>query len=206
MSDATPPSAPAAPSRSVTELLVAYRDGEADAFERLLPLVYEHLRSVARAQLRRRGYHGGQTLSTTVLVHDAYFKLADSARLDVQDRAHFLSVAARAMRQVLVDHARRHNAQKRGGGAAHLDLDAAEIAVDDRADMLVALDEALARLATFSPRLARVVELRFFGGLTEEETARALDVTDRTVRRDWVKARAWLHAEIAAGAPEPAVS
>jgi RNA polymerase sigma factor (TIGR02999 family) len=192
-------SVPAAGSGSVTELLLAYRGGEPGAFGRLLPLVYEHLRSVARAQLRREARHraGMHTLSTTALVHEAYFKLADVSRLDVQDRAQFLAVAARAMRQVLVDHARRFRAEKRGGGAVHLDLDAAEVAVEERADVLVALDESLARLTKLSPRLAQVVELRFFGGLTEEEAAQVLGVTDRTVRRDWVKARAWLYTDMA---------
>lgn len=196
-----PPSASTPVPASVTELLLAHRGGEAGAFDRMLPLIYEHLRAVARAQLRREGRHraGTHTLSTTALVHEAYFKLADAVRLDVRDRAHFLAVAARAMRQVLVDHARRYRANKRGGGAAHVDLDATEVAVDERADVLVALDEALSRLTTFGPRLAQVVECRFFGGLTEEETAAALGVTDRTVRRDWVKARAWLHEELAAG-------
>ncbi len=203
-----PPATPSGPTdvpvppsgtASVTELLLAYRGGEPGAFGRLLPLVYEHLRSVARAQLRREARHraGMHTLSTTALVHEAYFKLADVTRLDVQDRAQFLAVAARAMRQVLVDHARRFRAEKRGGGAVHLDLDAAEVAVEERADVLVALDESLARLAALSPRLAQVVELRFFGGLTEEEAAQALGVTDRTVRRDWVKARAWLYTDMA---------
>jgi RNA polymerase sigma factor (TIGR02999 family) len=197
------PDAPAV--GSVTALLLAYRDGEQAALERLLPLVYEHLRTVARAQLRReaRARAGAHTLSTTALVHEAYFKLADAARLDVADRAQFLGVAARAMRQVLVDHARRFRAQKRGGGAAHLDLDDANVAVEERADMLVALDESLARLAALNPRLAQVVEMRFFGGLTEEETAAALGVTDRTVRRDWVKARAWLHGDMAAHGSPP---
>lgn len=181
----------------VTELLRACRGGEADAHERLFALVYEHLRTIAHAQLRRE--REGHTLSTTALVHEAFFKLADPAQLEFRDRAHFLGVAARAMRQVLVDHARRHRASKRGSGAVALDLDAAEIAVEERADMLVALDEALTRLAALSPRLAQVVECRFFGGLTEEETAEALQVTARTVRRDWVKARGWLHEELAAG-------
>jgi RNA polymerase sigma factor (TIGR02999 family) len=200
---AAPPAAgasatPHAPG-SVTELLLAYRGGQQAALDELLPLVYEHLRTVARAQLRREARHraGAHTLSTTALVHEAYFKLADSARLDVADRAQFLGVAARAMRQVLVDHARRFRSQKRGGGVAHLDLDDANVAVEERADMLVALDESLARLAALNPRLAQVIEMRFFGGLTEEETAAALGVTDRTVRRDWVKARAWLHGDMA---------
>jgi RNA polymerase sigma factor (TIGR02999 family) len=179
----------------ITELLLAYHGGEQEAYDRLFPLVYEHLRAVAHAQLRRE--RGGHTLSTTALVHEAYLKLADVARLDVRDRAHFLGVAARAMRQVLVSYARRHRAEKRGGGLEPVDLDAAELAVEERAEVLIALDDALTRLAAMSPRLAQVVECRFFGGLTEEETAQVLGVAERTVRRDWVKARGWLHAELA---------
>ena len=179
----------------ITELLLAYRSGEQEAYDRLFPLVYEHLRAVAHAQLRRE--RAGHTLSTTALVHEAYLKLADLARLDVRDRAHFLGVAARAMRQVLVSYARGHRAEKRGGGLEPVDLDAAEVAVEERAEVLIALDEALTRLGALSPRLAQVVECRFFGGLTEEETAQVLGVAERTVRRDWVKARGWLHAELA---------
>ncbi|MCU0626426.1 MAG: sigma-70 family RNA polymerase sigma factor [Gemmatimonadaceae bacterium] len=202
-----PAAADASGSGEVTALLRAHRAGDATALDRVFPLVYEHLRHVARAQLRHdgRGRDGAHTLSTTALVHEAYFKLADQAQLDVHDRGHFLAIAARAMRQVLVDSARRHRAERRGGGAAHLDLDAAEIAVESRAETLVALDEALERLAQFGARLARVVELRFFGGLAEEEVARILGVTERTVRRDWVKARAWLHAELAPPAPDAPV-
>ena len=192
-----PPVAP--PRGEVTRLLLACRDGGEEAYGRVFPLVYEHLRAVARSQLRRE--RDGHTLSTTALVHEAWFKLADPSQLEIRDRAHFLAVAARAMRQVLVEHARRFRAHKRGAGAVHVALDDAEhargeIAVEEKADVLVALDEALGRLSAFSPRLAQVVECRFFGGLTEEETAAALDVTARTVRRDWVKARAWLHAEL----------
>ena len=178
----------------ITELLLAYSGGEQEAYDRLFPLVYEHLRAVAHAQLRRE--RGGHTLSTTALVHEAYLKLADVARLDVRNRAHFLAVAARAMRQVLVSYARRHAAEKRGGGLAPVDLGAAELAVEERAEVLIALDEALTRLGALSPRLAQVVECRFFGGLTEEETAQALGVAERTVRRDWVKARGWLFREL----------
>ena len=183
----------------VTALLRAHHAGDAHALGRVYALVYEHLRAVARAQLRREGRvrAGGHTLSTTALVHEAYLKLADPGRLDVRDRGHFLAVAARAMRQVLVEYARRHRAGKRGGGVAALALDDVQVAVEERAEELVALDEALGRLAALAERLARVVELRFFGGLSEEEIAAILGVTDRTVRRDWVKARAWLHAELA---------
>lgn len=190
---------PARPG-AVTSLLLAHREGDPDAYAQLFPMLYGHLREVAHAQLRReaRARVGAHTLSTTALVHEAWFKLAEPGRLELRDRAHFFGAAARAMRQVLVDHARRVGAAKRGAGAAAVELDAAQLAVEERADVLLALDEALERLAAMSPRLARVVELRFFGGLTEEEVGQVLEVTERTVRRDWVKARGWLQAEIAA--------
>ena len=193
----------------VTALLIAGRGGDHEAYARVFPLVYEHLRAVARAQLRRDVRHriGGHTLSTTAVVHEAWFRLADPSRLDVHDRSHFLAIAARAMRQVLVEHARRFRAVKRGGGVAPLELDAAgdagALAADERSEVLVALDEALVRLAAFSPRLAQVTECRYFGGLTEEETAEALGITARTVRRDWVKARAWLHTELTGDSTSP---
>lgn len=194
----------------MTALLLAGREGDREAYARVYSLVYEHLREVARAQRRRdvRAREGRHTLSTTAVVHEAWLRLADPARLDVRDRSHFLAIAARAMRQVLVQHARRFRAGKRGGGVRHLDvheLDALgqEVAADERSGILLALDAAVDRLATLNPRLAQVVECRWFGGLTEEETAAALGVTDRTIRRDWVKARAWLHAELSGAAPEP---
>ena len=194
----------------VTYLLRAGRGGDHEAYARAYALVYEHLRGVARAQRRRdaRARAGVHTLSTTAVVHEAWFRLADPERLDVRDRAHFLAIAARAMRQVLVEHARRFRADKRGGGAVHLNVDelaaiGRDVALEERSETLLSLDDALGRLGPFSPRLAQVVECRWFGGLTEDETAQALGVTDRTVRRDWVKARAWLHAELAAGGPQP---
>ncbi|MEJ2206408.1 MAG: sigma-70 family RNA polymerase sigma factor [Gemmatimonadota bacterium] len=191
---------PDGPDAGVTQLLLACRDGGAAALDRLFPILYERLRQVANAHLR--GGPEGSTVSTTALVHEAYVKLVDAERVDWRDRAHFLSLASRAMRQILIDHARKHRAQKRGGGRRRVDLDAVQIAVLERADTLVALDEALSSLSRSSPRLAQVVEHRFFGGLTEEETAQVLGVTDRTVRRDWIKARGWLHQELARGGLE----
>jgi RNA polymerase sigma factor (TIGR02999 family) len=136
----------------------------------------------------------GHSLSTTAQVHEAYLKLVDQRRSRVQDRAHFFAIAATAMRRILVDHARRHGAAKRGAGAKQVPLETVEgMAADDRADLLVALDEALRRLATLDARQAHVVECRFFGGLTEEETATALGTSARTVKRDWAKAKAWLY-------------
>lgn len=180
--------------RDITGLLVAWRAGDEAAFDRLFPLVYDELRSIAHRQLgRERSDH---TLGTTALVHEAYLKLVDQTRARLTDRAHFYAVAARAMRRILVDYARRHRALKRGGPAGQISLDDSGLPADQRADTLVALDEALTRLADVDPRVSQVVECRFFGGLTEEETAEALAVTARTVRRDWVKAKGWLRREL----------
>ena len=200
---------------AITEALLAMRDGHgsasadadsrADALERLITLVYPHLKRIARRQLR--GEREGHTLSTTGLVHEAYLRLVEHARADVGDRQQFFAIAARAMRRVLVDYARRHRALRRGGGVHAVTLDdgndasAAEVAATQRSDELIALDEALERLAAVDPRLGRVVECRFFAGLTEKETAEALDVDPRTVARDWVKARGWLYQELAANPP-----
>jgi RNA polymerase sigma-70 factor, ECF subfamily len=161
------------------------------ALERLFPLIYEELRAVAHRQLRRAGRD--HTLSTTALIHEAYLKMAGGAQPGPADRAHFLGIAARAMRQVLVDYARRYRAAKRGGGWERIELDDACGAIETQADTLLALDQALTRLSALGERLGRVVECRYFGGMTEEETAEALAVTTRTVRRDWVKARLWLY-------------
>ena len=185
---------PAVHPHAVTDALGALRAGAPDAMDRLVPLVYAELTRIAHRQLGLEAT--GHTLSTTALVHEAYLRLVDQRRAQWADRAHFFAVAAHAMRRVLVDHARRHRAMRRGGAhrqGVSLDalegVDVAALAVDDRADVLLALDDALDRLAAHDPRQARVVECRFFGGLTEAETAEALGVTPRTVARDWVKAR-----------------
>lgn len=174
-----------------------------EAAEDLFPKVYRELREIADRLLRREAV--GHTLQPTALVHEAWFKLAGPSAPAPVDRAHFLALAARAMRQVLVDHARRRHATKRGGPRV------ADLAIaDDRLglvlplDDLIALDDALTRLAANDERLARVVELRFFAGLSEDEVAGVLGVTTRTVQRDWVRARAWLHAELDTGDPAPA--
>ena len=175
----------------ITGLLLAWRAGDRGALDRLFPLVYEELRRIAHRQLgRERPDH---TLGTTALVHEAYMKLVDQTRAQWTDRAQFFAVAARAMRRILVDYARRHRALKRGGERERISLDDAALVAEERADTLIALDEALKRLSELEERLSRVVECRFFGGLTEEETAEALAVTPRTVRRDWVKAKGWLY-------------
>jgi RNA polymerase sigma factor (TIGR02999 family) len=179
----------------ITELVAGLHDSGPEGWDRVLPIVYDELRRIAHRELRRQS-GGGHTLNTTALVHEAYFKLVDQTAMSYGERAHFFGVASRAMRQVLIDHARRYATAKRGGGWQRLSLEAADVSVEERADILLALDEALTRLAVLNERLARVVECRFFGGLSEAETASVLGVTDRTVRRDWTKARLWLFSEL----------
>jgi RNA polymerase sigma factor (TIGR02999 family) len=172
----------------------------AGAAEALFPELYDELRRIAHRRLGAE--RTGHTLSTTALVHEAYLKLADQTRAQFTSRSHFLAVASQAMRRILVAYARRVKTEKRGGHWRRLDFDAVEIPVEERAEALVALDAAMERLAGLNPRLSRVVECRFFGGLTEEEVAAALGVTERTVRRDWIKAKGWLVRELeAADAP-----
>ena len=182
----------------VTDLLVQARDGQPGAMERLFPLVYDELRWIAHQQLRRE--RPGHTLGTTGLVHETYLKLVDQARVQWQDRAHFFRVASWAMRRILVDYARRSGALRRGGGLRRVSINAeggaGEASIAEREEALVAVDEALERLAGVSERLSQVVECRYFGGLTAEETAEALGVSPRTVERDWVKARSWLRVEL----------
>jgi RNA polymerase sigma-70 factor (ECF subfamily) len=179
----------------VTELLHGGGASARNALDRALPLVYDELRRLAHAQLRREP--DGHTLNTTALVHEAYLRLGKEVRGQVRDRGHFFALAATAMRRILVDYARRHHAQKRGGAARRVPLeDLEQLASEDRAAMLLALDDALERLATLDTRQARIVECRFFGGLTEEETAQALGIGLRTAKRDWAKARSWLFQEI----------
>lgn len=179
---------------NLTQLLLQARDGEEPARERLFSAAYPELRRLARAQLRNHA--SGSTLHTTALVHEAYLKLFDQTQLASSDRVKFFGIAARAMRQILVDHYRRAVALKRGGVAEHIDLDDQQIPVALRGELLIALDEALDRLEAISPRLVQVVEGRFFAGMTEVEMAELLGVTDRTVRNDWRKARAWLANEL----------
>ena len=159
----------------------------------LFPSVYEELCRLAHRQLRHE--RPGHTIDTTALVHEAYLRLADQTGA-LADRAHFMALAARAMRRILVDYARQHRAEKRGGDLGRVSLDPELVRLEGRGDALDALDEALARLATIDERLSRVVECRFFAGLTEGETAAALGVTARTVRRDWIKAKGWLNQEL----------
>lgn len=178
-------------TEDVTRLLEAARGGNRRALDELYPLVYQDLHGVAHRALL--GGRPGDTLNTTALVHEAYLKLHGASRFEPVDRRHFFAVAARAMRQIIVDHARSRGAQKRGGEHQRVDLDAATMAADDSGAAVLALEDALRKLAELDERLARVVELRFFGGLSVEETAEVLEVDPRTVKRDWRKARAVLY-------------
>ncbi len=181
-------------SSDVTALLIELRDGDREALDELLPCVYDELHRQAHYQLR--GDRPSPTINTTALVHEAYFKLVDHHWVDWQDRSHFFAVAVRAMRQVIVDHARKRQAQKRGGGTPDLPLDEERIRPEAQADRLVALDEALTRLEQLDERQSKVVECRFFGGFKVAETADILDVSPTTVKRDWRTAKAWLHREM----------
>lgn len=180
----------------VTQLLAAHRAGDGQALERAFALVYDDLRRVASAQLRRGS---SPTLNTTSLVNEAYVRLVDRNQAAPTDRAHFLALAARAMRHIVIDYARERSAKKRGGAVHHIRLDDAEIAVEDQAQQLLALDEAMQALNRLDERLVRVVECRFFTGLTEEETAEALETSLSTVQRDWKRAKAWLQEEMRNG-------
>ncbi len=184
-------------SQQITQLLLAWGNGDERALEDLMPLVYDELRKVAARHLRRM--RPGQTLQTTDLVNEAYLRLIDASQVRWQNRAHFFAVSAQLMRRILVDFARRRQYQKRGGGARQVSLDEGLAIAPERGAELIALDDALGRLAELNARQAQVVELRYFGGLTEEETAEALKVSLRTVQRDWNLARLWLYRELQSG-------
>lgn len=175
----------------ITQLLANWSAGESDAAAHLMPAVYAELRRLARQYLQRE--RGDHTLQPTALVHEAYLRLAGQKEMQWQNRAQFYAVSSRLMRRILVDHARAHLAEKRGGGAEKIELDEADLRPEERPANLLALDDALAQLATIDVRKSRVVELRFFGGLTVEQTAEALELNAATVRRDWTFAKAWLH-------------
>jgi RNA polymerase sigma-70 factor (ECF subfamily) len=180
-------------SANVSQLLRAWSDGDKSALDRLTPIVYRELRTLARRYLR--GERAGHSLQTTALVNEAYIRLVDYSHMKWQDRAHFFAVSAQVMRRILVEHARRRNL-KRGGGLPHVSLDEAAQVGGDRAANFVALDEAIDALALVDPRKAQIVELRFFGGLSVEETAEVLSVSSVTVMRDWSTAKAWLYREM----------
>jgi RNA polymerase sigma factor (TIGR02999 family) len=184
-------------TQEVTGLLLSWRQGDPAALDRLVPLVYDELRRVARGHLRREA--PGHSLQATALVHEVYLRLVDVDRMTVESRAHFLAVAARLMRQILVDHARRKRAGKRGGGVTMVSLDEVSPAARTSSVDVLALDQALDALSSFDVQQCRVVELRFFGGLNIDETADALGVSSATVEREWAMAKAWLYQRLSSG-------
>lgn len=188
MSDAAPT------SPQVTQLLTAWSDGDQAARDKLVPLVYEELHRLAHRYMKRES--PGHTLQTSALVNEAFVRLVDQKNVRWQNRAHFFGIAAQMMRRILVDYARSRNYAKRGGGAAQISLDEGLIVSDERSAEVVNVHEALERLAEFDARKSQIVELRFFGGLSIDETAEVLSVSPGTVMRDWTLAKAWLRREI----------
>ena len=178
----------------VTQLLINWSQGDKAALEKLVPLVHSELRRLARRYLGRE--HPGHTLQTSALINEAYIRLIDQESVQWQNRAHFFAVAAQVMRHILVDHARAHLYAKRGGGAHKVPLDEVEAKTGQRAAELVALDDALSTLGNLDSRKSQIIELRFFGGLTIEETAEAMHISPKTVTREWRSAKAWLHREM----------
>ena len=181
-------------SHEITRLLLAWSEGDREALDRLAPMVYAELRRLAKSYMRKE--RAGHTLQTTALIHEAYLRLIDAGQVEWRNRSHFFGVAACAMRRILVAMARERGCQKRGGGARQVSLDEAMVIDAGPDEDLVALDESLEALAQFDGRKAQVVEMRFFGGLTEAEIAAALDVSSETVRRDWRLARSWLRRKL----------
>ena len=186
------------PPHEMSRLLAAWGDGDREALDRLYPLVEHELHRLARGYMRRE--RPDHTLQTTALVNEAYLKLIDQREVRWQNRAHFFGIAAQIMRRILIDHARKHAYAKRGGGAVHVPLDEAAVLTKARAAELVALDEALTALAALDERKGRVVELRYFGGLSVEEAAEVLGVSPDTVTRDWRRAKAFLRREMGGAA------
>ena len=185
---------PKSSPKEITQLLLAWSHGEQAALDQLIPLVHDELRRIAKRYMRRE--QPGQTMQTTALVDEAYLRLIDSSRVHWQNRAHFFAIAAQLMRRILVDFARSRHNLKRGGRAEQVSLDEALVISPERGADIVALDDALKALASLDARQSQVVELRFFGGLSINETAEALKVSEGTVRRDWSLAKAWLHREL----------
>lgn len=182
------------PTQHITHLLLAWRAGKQSALDELMPLVYSELHRLAGHYMR--GQKAGHTLQTTALVNEAYLRLIDSSQVRWQDRQHFFAISAQLMRRILVDSARARSSRKRGGEAQKIELEEAVQISEEQPVDLVALDEALKNLAELSPRQAQIVELRYFGGLSEIEIAKTLGISTRTVRRDWSVARAWLYREL----------
>jgi RNA polymerase sigma factor (TIGR02999 family) len=178
----------------VTRILRDWSGGDPHAPERLMPLVYDEMRRLARSFLVKE--RGGHTLQPTALVNEAYLRLVDQTRVTWQSRAHFYGIASSMMRRVLIDHARARAAEKRGSAAVHLSLDDVQVPVEERAASFVAMDEALERLSQFNERGRKIIEMRFFGGLNDEEIAEVLGISTRTVLRDWKTARLWLFREL----------
>lgn len=186
------------PSRNeITQLLVTWSNGDQEALDRLVPLVYEELRQLARRHLTNE--RADHTLNTKALVHEAYLKLVDINQVAWQDRAHFFAMASRAMRRILIDYARARTRQKRGGVQERVSLDEISLMSDEQAEELIALEDALERLSELSERQSRVVEMRFFSGLTIEETAHVLELSPASIKRDWTVARAWLNQQLGDG-------
>lgn len=181
---------------SLSQLLDQLNNGDLNAFDKLMPLIYEELRKMARRYMRQQ--NPGHTLQTTALIHEAYLRMIKQRERRFQNRAHFFAVAAQAMRHILVDYARARQTVKRGGEARQISLEEAALVTAERAAELIAFDDALKELENLSKRQSRVVELRYFGGLTVEETARVLDVSPDTVMRDWSMAKTWLHRALKA--------
>lgn len=181
---------PALPEE-ITQLLMNWGQGDQAALDELVPLVYPELRRLAKRLMNRE--NRAHTLQTSALINEAYLKLVDQKNVEWENRAHFFAVAAQVMRHILIDHARRYGYEKRGAGAPHVPLDEAAIVQEERAAQLVALDEALNALAALDPRKSQIIELRFFGGLTAEETAEVMKISPSTAQREWRAAKAWLH-------------
>lgn len=182
-------------THEVTQLLIEWSNGDKAALDKLIPLIHEELRRLAHHYMSRE--RPGHTLQTTALVDEAYVRLVNRKDVHWQNRAHFFAIAAQLMRSILVDHARSHAYAKRGGGARKISLDETMIVSQQRAAEVVALDEALKELANFDPQQSRIVELRFFGGLTIEETAEVVDLSPATIKREWSTAKAWLYRALA---------
>ena len=188
---------PTLPPQEVTQLLADWSKGDKSALDKLLPLVHAELRRIARRQMSHE--RPGHTLQATALINEVYLKLLGQESFEWQNRAHFFAVCAQMMRRILIDHARAHTREKRGGGAVQVSLDKAVVIANEQAEHLLALDEALRSLENLDAQKAKIVELRYFGGLSLEETAEVLDISPRTVRREWQRSKAWLYRMISEG-------
>jgi RNA polymerase sigma-70 factor, ECF subfamily len=193
--DPQPPANVDAPGQDVTGLLIAWSNGDEDALATLVPIIYNELRRIARRYMRRES-PDRQTLETTALVHEAYLRLTNQKEMNWRSRAHFFAVSAQSMRHILVDMARGRQTERRGAGAHKVSLEDVVVFSPERAAGLVALDDALSALAKLDERKSRIVEMRFFGGLTLEETAEVLNISPETVTREWRRAKAWLQSEL----------